>query len=395
MTMRRPRSVIGPRDGLSADDIASPSTTTSSIAAWYVAVIAALLLVAAGIYIIYLHQQRLELREAANQMSIGRDLLRDDRDELLQKVRERETEVSSMERQAVQVESRLATLQNQRSELGAEVARLTRDLARAEGQLRGDALDGDLSKERPKAGDKAGEQADRRLQETEALLNARNTEIERLEAALDETERLLAQSRDDLRRQETLVLDAGREGTALEEKVERARDELAEARQAFRRGQIIRGHNASLGEVKPYLAEVGPEYWQVIEDWLDEKLGRKMVIPDLSAIGWSYEGARLLISISGPSMVMLLYANREGEPISWTIAKAPSQPMSPGSRQQAGLNLIEWRDASHAFILAGGADNVVLQVVAAALQAQVDEVSSDSPVPSGRFIRPEFRPSPL
>jgi hypothetical protein len=75
-----------------------------------------------------------------------------------------------------------------------------------------------------------------------------------------------------------------------------------------------------------------------------------------------------------------------------TIAQDLSGVKSSDSRQQAGLNLIEWHDHSHAFVLAGEANDVVLQVVASALQEQVNEITSGRTVPAGRFFRPEFRP---
>lgn len=391
MIMRRPRSAIGPREGLSAQDIAPPSTAALPVGAWYVAVIAVLLLVAAGVYIVYLHQQRLQWRDAANQMSIGQELLRADRDELLQKAREREAELSGLERRLSQRETRLASLQSQRNESRADVARLTQDLAKAERQLRKNTLIGKAPVNLG-AAQKEHDLFDEERRKKDAFIEKQDAEIKRLERSLADTEQGLVQSRADLRRQKTLIAEARLEKAVLEEEATRSKEELAKAQQAFRRGQIVRGYNASLGEVKPYLAEVGPEYWQVIEGWLNEKLKCKMTIPDLSTMGWSYEGARLLVMIGGPTMVMLLYADPDGNPISLTIAQDKSGQTPPRSRLQAGLNLIEWRDRSHAFTLVGAADEVVLQVVASALQDQRNKVPSDSPVPSGRFFRPEFRP---
>ena len=392
--MRRPRSKEDRGGNLSEGDSVQPYNASPPIGAWYVAIISVLLLVGAGIYIIYLHQQRLQWRDAANQMAIGQELLRADRDELLQKTREREAEVLALEQQFSKRATRIVSLQNQRNILQKNVARLTQDLAAAERRIDKAALSDEVL-DNFAAPKKELDEISRRLDVKNQLIAEQKTAIGWLETSLAEAEQSLVQSRSEQRKQETEAVEVRLQKAVLEEEAARSKNELIEMRNAFRRGQVIRGHNASLGEVKPYLAEVGPEYWQVIEGWLEQRLERPMALPDLSAIGWSYEGARLLVAVDGPAMVMLLYADREGRPISWTIAKDTSGPMPSTAKRQAGLNLLEWHDETHAFVLAGDSDEVVLQVVAAALQDRTDEATSKAAVPAGRFFRPEFRPTNL
>jgi len=372
-------------------DDAPASATISSVGFWYVAVLATLLLVAAGIYIIYLHQERLRWQDAANQTSIGQELLRADRDEILQKVQDGEANLSTLEQELSLSKAEITALESERGELSAEVARLAQDLANEEQQRRKDAPAGDNQVNLLEAGQE-GDLGNQDNLETVAAISKKDEEIKRLETSLAETGELLVQYQSDLREQERLATEARLEKTALQKEATRLRNEISETELAFRRSQIIRGHHASLGEVKPYLANVGPEYWQMIEERLKEKLQREMTIPDLSDIGWSYEGARLLVTIGGPSMVMLLYADPDGNPISLTIARDLSGIQPSTSRQQAGLNLIEWRDHSHAFVLAGEVNDVVLQIVASSMLEQINQITEDSAVPSGRFFRPEFRP---
>lgn len=389
---RRPTSPSAGRAGVLDRDTTQPSTNTLPIGVWYVAIIAVLLLIAAGIYIVFLHQQRLQWRDAANQMSIGQEFLRADRDELLQKTQEHEAELTVLERQLSTRDLRLASLRQQRQELQADITLLTQDLADAKRQR-------NASSSVPTADRQSVEGESSRLSqelvEKDKVISEHTATIARLEGALIEADELLVKSQSKAREQETLATEMRLEKAAHEERALRSREELVLTRQAFRRGQIIRGHNASLGEVKPYLAEVGPEYWQVIEGWLEQQLQRSMMVPNLSTIGWSYEGARLLVTTDGPPMVMLLYADQRGKPVSFTIAQdsAGERPAMP--MLEAGLNLLEWRDDRHAFVLAGEADEVVLQVVASALQDQSNKVASNSTVPSGRFFRPEFRPDTL
>ncbi|MGI9491960.1 MAG: hypothetical protein ACR2QF_06125 [Geminicoccaceae bacterium] len=391
--MRRPRSTSDTGKSISAQGAVPASVALKSVGVWYVAVIAVLLLVAAGVYIVHLHQERLEWQDAANQTSIGQELLRVDRDQMLQNVQTREADLLNLEQTLSEREKLIASLENERNDLSANLAKLTQDPTEKGQRLQAIATeDEDLPDIAAAAQKPDGDQPNFLVEDTR--IGEQEREIKRLEMSLAETGELLVQYQSNLREQETLAKEARLDKSALQKEVTRLREEFVETKEAFRRGQIIRGHHASLGEVKPYLADVGPEYWQVIENWLKDKLQRDMAIPDLSAVGWSYEGARLLVTVGGPSMVMLLYADQEGSPISLTIAQDLSGIKPSDARQQAGLNLIEWHDHSHAFVLAGESDDVVLQVVASALQDQVDEISAGRTVPSGRFFRPEFRPRP-
>ena len=96
--------------------------------------IGAVLLVATGIYAVFLYQQVNEWRRAADQLAIGQDLLRADRDEILEKAREREVTLSTLEAAREQDRARLEALEDQRGRLQSDVLRLTQTLAQSEQQ---------------------------------------------------------------------------------------------------------------------------------------------------------------------------------------------------------------------------------------------------------------------
>jgi anti-sigma factor RsiW len=140
------------------------------------------------------------------------------------------------------------------------------------------------------------------------------------------------------------------------------------------------------------VAEVGPGDWSVIESWLSQQLARPMAVPDLSAKGLSYEGARLIGDADGPPMAMLLYEDAEQRPVSLTIAldRRGEKPLTAG--EAGGLNVIDWREERHAFFLAGESEASLLEAVGVELLNDPPRMSGDAPVPVSRYVRPGQRP---
>lgn len=359
--------------------------------AWYVALISVVLLIALGIYTAYLYQQVDDWRRAAEQLKTGQEMLRFDRDEILQKVRDREVTLSTLEAAREQDIRRLEVLEDQRQRLQSDVVRLTEELARKEQQADGVGEVSEQSAERDRL-ERSRDRLERELASTRA-------DMSRLETALAEKDRTLTDQAESLWENEAAIealrvakADIETAKASLEQEGERLEREMAERQEKQRKRQIIRGHRASLGEVKPYIAEVGPEDWGVIEGWLAQQLRRPMAVPDLSAHGWSYEGARLLGTSDGPPMAMLLYADAEERPASLTIARDRGGERLLAIERDGGLNLLDWREELHAFLLAGEADEEVLKDVAVDLQNQPPRLHEDAPVPVSRYIRPSLRP---
>ncbi|MGI9508804.1 MAG: hypothetical protein ACR2QJ_05590 [Geminicoccaceae bacterium] len=318
-----------------------------------------------------------EWRDATEQLKVGQALLRGDRDELLQKIREREVSLSTLEASHEQAQTRLQGVEAQRKRLQGDVLKLTQEIAQSERSTESAASDGGQTV--------ALKRLRRERDRLELELAGQRTDKSRLDKALEESRvqiETLTQERTDL--------DALNASVALD--VERLGRELAERRETERQHQIVRGHHASLGQVRPYIAEVGPEEWRVIESWLAQQLRRPMAVPDLSVHGWSYEGARLLGVIDGPPMTMLLYADEQDRPVSLTIARDASGERPLEISESGGLDLLDWREERHAFFLIGGAGDDVLEAVALDLQNHPPALKEDAPVPVSRYIRPTFRP---
>ena len=382
MTRRRPGARLSPPSE-TGEPTADAAEGHGAQGLWYAVMIGAVLLIATAVYAAHLYQQVDEWRKAAEQLTIGQQLLRGDRDEILQKVRESEAALATLEAERTQGRSRLEGLEQQRQRLQADVLKLTQDLARSEQRSDGAEFER-LERERDRLAKELGGQKADMSRLKSALANTERTRVA-LEGNVEKHEAEIAALRE-----ETAGLQEVK--AALEQESARVLQELAERRQDERMRQIIRGHRASLGEVKPFIAEVGPEDWSLIESWLALQLGRPMAIPDLAARGWSYEGARLIGSPDGPPMVMLLYADAEDRPASLTIAPDRSGERSLALNSEGGLTVADWREERHAFFLAGEAEENELEAVGVELLNQPPRLSEDAPVPVSRHVRPNLRP---
>ncbi len=374
--------------------IADPAPSEGSSGIWYATLIGAVLLIATGIYAAYLYQQVEEWRSAANQLTVGQEMLRFDRDEILQKVREREVTLATLEAARDQDRARLEVLESQRKRLQGDVLRLTQQLARNEQQANGKVVDDDQTV--------ALEQLQRERDRLDRALVEERAEISRLEAALAEMDLARVKQDESLKAKNVQIEEIRAESAdleqakaALEQDRERLVQELDQRKLGERKRQIIRGHRASLGEVQPYITELGPQDWGAIEGWLALQLRRPMAVPDLSEHGWSYEGARLLGSADGPPLAMLLYADAEERPASLTIVRDGSGEGPLEISKEGGLDLLEWREERHAFYLASEAGEEALTTIAIELQNQPPRLSEDAAVPVSRYIRPSQRPSDL
>ncbi|MEM9441062.1 MAG: hypothetical protein AAGA73_11495 [Pseudomonadota bacterium] len=365
--------------------VASPLPKQSSIGVWYAVLIGAVLLIATGLYAASLHREIDEWQDAARQLSIGQELLRQDRDEILEKARERESMLATLEAGREQDKIRLDGIEDQRQKLQANVLRLTQALAQSEHQVAGADADADQVQDI--------ERWERERERMDRDLAARESETERLRRTITELTETLDRSETELE-----MLRAEKDGfedarVALERETVRVRERLAERREDERTRQIIRAHLASLGETKPYIAELESGDWSVIESWLSQQLARPMAIPDLSSHGLSFEGARLVGDADGPPMAMLLYANPQQRPVSLTIAldRQGEKPLVIG--EQEGLKVVDWREERHAFVLAGGVETSMLEAVGVELLNDPPRMSGDASVPLSRYIRPSQRPA--
>jgi anti-sigma factor RsiW len=91
-----------------------------------------------------------------------------------------------------------------------------------------------------------------------------------------------------------------------------------------------------------------------IETWLGNRLHSKLTVPDLTAHGLTFVGARLL-GVDGTPVAQLLYQapGREHEPVAFCIAPDTSNDTEMRGEVYAGLQEVTWGRSGYRYVLAG------------------------------------------
>lgn len=123
--------------------------------------------------------------------------------------------------------------------------------------------------------------------------------------------------------------------------------------------QVAQYHGIYARE-KRHLVEVSADETPHIESWLGKRLGRTLTVPDLSASGAEFKGARLL-GINGKPVAQLIYQIPGGDPFALCLMPSAKGDLAPVTAQRADLNMVEWRQGGYAFVVVGWEDGAALQ----------------------------------
>ncbi|MBD9373108.1 anti-sigma factor [Rhizobium sp. ARZ01] len=117
-----------------------------------------------------------------------------------------------------------------------------------------------------------------------------------------------------------------------------------------------------------HLAEVPPSEGQHITEWLASAVGMEFKIPDLTASGLAFEGARLLVAAGSPT-AQLLYKDADGQIFSIYFQKsdpvAEKSDLTDSIRDDLGL--IAWQNGSASYVVVGPSSDPALEAIAKAV----------------------------
>jgi len=149
-------------------------------------------------------------------------------------------------------------------------------------------------------------------------------------------------------------------GSAESDFAEQLLDEVAEYHVVFARE-------------REHQVEVTADRIDDIESWLGERLGRKLVVPDLSDRGLTFRGARLLVVRHQP-VAQLVYGfpGRHDRPLALCIAAGSSDENQLRTQTENGVNLAMWARKGFIYVLAGWIDPSVLTTLAGELAPKLD-----------------------
>jgi len=110
------------------------------------------------------------------------------------------------------------------------------------------------------------------------------------------------------------------------------------------------------GSARTHAIEIQTPY-RSMRTWLSGRLGRSVVLPDLSSRGFKLLGARLLATSEGAA-AMVLYEADGGERISFYLRPAGQlNPGTKGWREDRGLRARYWYSQGYGFAVVGRADD--------------------------------------
>ncbi|MEM9320179.1 MAG: zf-HC2 domain-containing protein [Pseudomonadota bacterium] len=119
-----------------------------------------------------------------------------------------------------------------------------------------------------------------------------------------------------------------------------------------------------------HLVEVPAEEADHIETWLSATLGSAVSVPDLSAEGLSFEGARLLVAAGRP-VAQLIYTDAEGAVIALCQITSATPATDVASRTIGAFDLVTFGNDEANFVVISDQGRGDLQTIAAAAATQV------------------------
>jgi anti-sigma factor RsiW len=130
--------------------------------------------------------------------------------------------------------------------------------------------------------------------------------------------------------------------------------------------QVAQYHRVYAGE-KRHLVEVAAAETPHIESWLGKRLDMPLVVPDLTAQGLKFEGARMLV-INGQPVAQLIYTPPDGRALALCVIRSPKEDKPLTASQQDDLHLVDWRTKGYGFVVVGWEDDARMRAIAEVAQ---------------------------
>ncbi len=121
-------------------------------------------------------------------------------------------------------------------------------------------------------------------------------------------------------------------------------------------------HRVYSGQTR-HLVEVGAEEADHIETWLTATVGAEVAIPDLSAHGLTFRGARLLVA-AGKPVAQLMFTDGQDRVVALCLIETGSPQEGFASRTIDGFEMVTWGAAGANAVIVGDDGRGDLQAIA-------------------------------
>ncbi len=132
----------------------------------------------------------------------------------------------------------------------------------------------------------------------------------------------------------------------------------------------IADYHAVYAGQKRHLVEVGADETDHIMTWLTNTVGADVRVPDLSASGLTFQGARLLVA-AGKPVAQLMYTDANGAVVALCQIANPSPQDSIVERTIGAFDMVSWGGTDANFVIVGDTGRDDLDEIAAAAALQV------------------------
>lgn len=131
----------------------------------------------------------------------------------------------------------------------------------------------------------------------------------------------------------------------------------------------IAGYHRVFARETTHLVEIPADRSDELVAWFGDRLGRPLVIPDLSARGYAFAGGRLLVIADKP--VAQLFYTRPGA-LALGICLTPGHDDDRSLRYdyRSDLSLVSWTDALSTWVVVGDLPEAATRTIAAEITRQ-------------------------
>jgi anti-sigma factor RsiW len=114
-----------------------------------------------------------------------------------------------------------------------------------------------------------------------------------------------------------------------------------------------------------HIVEIPSSQAEEISNWLTSTVGVAFRVPDLSAAGWTFQGARVLLG-DGRPVGQLVYTSSDGDLASICFRKdnQPSEPEEFKETIRDEIGLVTWHNAGTSYVLVGPSSEASLSQLA-------------------------------
>ena len=313
-----------------------------------------------------LNERLTRQRTAVAESETARDQISADLADARQALAEMETEASSTRRTlTAEVQDLTAQLDLRQSEVAslAEELKAGKELSETASANLARIRDEQTALQRQlAAAEQERQQLQAERQEAEQATDDARQQLAALEAEVQDAESRLATVAGGLTAAEAGRLEALQQLVGVEADLAASKNWL---------GQIAQYHRVYASTARRHLVEVGADELDHIQDWMTGMLGRPIPVPDLSAYGVTFAGARLL-GINEKPVAQLVYLDADDQPLALCIIPSTSQAKTPTSSTNGELNLVDWRDGNHGYAVVGWSPPELLNTLTEAIQPLYD-----------------------